>query len=911
MYFRTMTGKPMRRDWTAMDKVLGSYQILEKIGAGGMGEVYRARDTRLSREVAIKMLPAEAATDPEFRARFEREAKSLAALNHPGILTVHSIEQQGDCTFITMELVRGETLEARLGRGRLEFVEFLDLAISLCEALTAAHERGVVHRDLKPANVMLDEEGHPKILDFGLAKLLRSSGPSEATVLLEESLTRTGSVFGTPAYMAPEQIEGRNVDHRTDVFALGLILFRAAAGRPAFTGDSVPAVVSSILRDQPPSVSQFRPDWPSDVARIVGRCLEKDPRKRFQTARDVFNELCELRDGGRRGATAPEAAAAVAPPATQAQAGQGGGPLRRGSRVRWIVGAVAVLAALAAAALWLGPGRRGDGIPAEKSVPDRPMIAILPFENLGPPENAYFAAGITEEITSRLAAVDGLGVISRTSAVQYAGTAKSLREIGAELGADYVLEGTVRWAPGPEGRDRVRITPQLIRVTDDTHLWADRYDDVLDDVFAVQSQIARNVVRELGVALLRPEEEALDRKPTEDQAAYEAYLRALDAPTVEEMIRLLERAIELDPDFPEAWAHLSNAHASLYRYGGDQTPARLARADSTLARAVALAPENPEVLWAAAYTAYYGHAEYERALEYFRRLLDRNPSSARAYEGMGYIRRRQGRLAEAVSYLERAHRLDPRDANIVHNLARTWEARRRFPAADSLYRQVMALNPDGHYTARWASMTLEWTGDLVEVRRRLESDPDRPPTGLELDLLLTIGDYEQVIARSEAALGEPAPIAYRGAIHAIRAWALDRLGRTAESRAEAVTARDLFSGALEEGPGNAFAIMVSALNLLTLGEPEAALARAERAVELTAVDRFSGPRVGFVPAVVLAHAGRSAEAIRMLDDLLTGEYERPMTVPYLRKSRYYEALWGDPAFEELLQRHSGKESPES
>jgi TolB-like protein/tetratricopeptide (TPR) repeat protein len=621
-------------------------------------------------------------------------------------------------------------------------------------------------------------------------------------------------------------------------------------------------------------------------------------------------------DGATRGgaATGGMATGAAAPAdsaaAMESRTGAGQAPRRR-RPAAWLV-AAAVLVGVIAAAIWLVPAvrdavsTRHGSAPVDLAVTDRPMIAVLPFETLGPPENAYFAAGITEEITSRLAGIEGLGVISRTSAVQYAGTTKSLREIGDELGVDYVLEGTVRWAPGAGGRDRVRITPQLIRVADDTHLWADQYDDVLGDVFAVQSEIARGVVRELGITLLRPGEESLAHKPTSDLAAYEAYLRALDSESRTEVIELLERAVELDPTFAEAWALLANQHAARYRFEGDATPDRLAAADSTLARATALAPENPDVLWAAAYVQYYAHDDYDRALEIFDRLLDRNPSSARACEGKAYIRRRQGRFEDAIALLEAAHQLDPRDANIVFNLAQTREATRSFESAEADYRRAIILRPEQcYYYDRWAWLALEQSGDVGEALSRVSECPGKEPSAIGLQLLFMADRHEDVLAATERMLRGTTIPTRQGALHTFRARSLRELGRTVLAESEAVIGRDLLEGAVAQGSENSFARLVLAVNLATFGQPEAAVALGKEAIALTAVDRFAGPRAELYLAAFYMHAGRMDEGVRLLERLLVARYERPVTVPLLRVGWIFEPFHDEPAFQELLERHAG------
>ena len=528
---------------------LGPYEILAPLGAGGMGEVYRARDPRLKRDVALKVLPEEMAQDSERLERFEREAQTLAALNHPHIVTIHTVEEAEGVRFLTMELVEGKTLTQVTPRGGLALPEFLRLAVPLSEAVAAAHEKGVTHRDLKPGNVMVTDDGRVKVLDFGLAKVEPEAGEMDGSDAPTAHATGAGRVMGTAPYMSPEQVEGKAVDHRSDVFSLGILFYEMLTGDRPFQGDTSAAVASSILRDSP-SVMEQKADLPRDLGKLIRHCLEKDPRKRYQSTLDLANDLDELRREVDSGEARTSSGAPLAEPS--------------GGRRAWLVGA-AVVAALALGIGYLQT-RSAPGLPpTETATSERQMLVVLPFENLGAPEDAYFAAGMTEEITSRLARVSGLGVISRTSATEYDRSGKTMKQLGADLGVGFVLEGTVRWDHQAEGQGRVRITPQLIRVADDTHLWADSYDRVLDDIFEAQSEIAQEVVSQLGVTLLPEEQRTVEAKPTESLEAYNLYLQGqfVRFQTADgfESMRVaaghFRRATEEDPDFAEAYAALA------------------------------------------------------------------------------------------------------------------------------------------------------------------------------------------------------------------------------------------------------------------------------------------------------------------------------------------------------------------
>jgi eukaryotic-like serine/threonine-protein kinase len=441
---------------------LAHYEIAAQLGAGGMGEVWRAHDTRLGRDVALKVLPAEMAADPERLERFRREAKALAALDHPGVVTVHSVEEADGVHFLTMQLVDGQPLDRLIPADGLPLPRLLEIAISLAEALAAAHERGIVHRDLKPANVMVSGDGRVKVLDFGLAKVTEVGRESAATVT--HALTGDGVVMGTVPYMSPEQVSGRAVDRRTDIFALGVVIYEMATGRRPFLGPSPAELVSAILRDAPPPLAELRPGLPADLAEFVGRCLQKHAEDRFATAGDLLAALQALRRRLESGAAAPAAEPAA-------------------------------------------PGL---------------SIVVVPFVNLSPdPDNEYFSDGLTEEIIADLSKVRALRVISRTSSMQLKGAKKDVRTIGRELGVRYVLEGGVRKAG-----NSLRITAQLIDATSDAHLWSEKYSGTLDDVFEVQERVSREIVRSLDITLTAEEQQRLAERPIANVRAFELFLQA-------------------------------------------------------------------------------------------------------------------------------------------------------------------------------------------------------------------------------------------------------------------------------------------------------------------------------------------------------------------------------------------------
>ncbi|MCH7549431.1 MAG: protein kinase, partial [Candidatus Krumholzibacteriota bacterium] len=433
-------------------QTISHYRVLEKFGEGGMGVIYKAEDTRLRRTVALKFLPPELTRDERAKKRFVHEARAASALQHNNICTIHEIDETPDGQlFICMDWYEGETLKEKIAGGPLAVDDAIDSMIQAAEGLAKAHERGLVHRDIKSANLVITSDGVVKILDFGLAKLAGQS-----------KITKTGATVGTVAFMSPEQARGEDVDHRTDIWSLGVVIYEMLTGRLPFRGDHELAVTYQIVHEDLEPVSDLRPEIPPELERIVVKCLEKNPSDRYQNLDEVLADL-----GRMKGIP-------VEKPVKS--------PLRYAVPVLVVLAAALLVVILTPFELSINPDEGTREI----------RLAVLPFVNLGEPDDEYFADGITDEIISKLAVIQGLSVISRTSSMKYKHSDKGLREIGRELGVDYVLEGTIRWDKSGES-ERVRITPQLINVSDDSHLWAENYERAMTQIFVVQSDIAGKI----------------------------------------------------------------------------------------------------------------------------------------------------------------------------------------------------------------------------------------------------------------------------------------------------------------------------------------------------------------------------------------------------------------------------------
>ncbi len=541
-------------------RTLAHYHVTSSLGAGGMGEVYCATDTKLQRDVALKVLPPGTAADPDRLARFQREARAVAALNHPHIVTIFSVEESDGIHFLTMELIEGQSLDRLMPPGGLPAAQIIEIAKAVADALSAAHEKGIVHRDLKPANVMVTHEGRVKILDFGLAKDVSAQSFGDAT--LTSAQTQIGVVMGTPAYMSPEQISGRALDHRTDIFSLGVLIHEMCTGRRPFTGHSSAELTSAILRDDPPSITESRADLPSDLARIVRRCLEKDPRYRVQTARDISNEFRDL--ARLSGTAAPARPAPISSTPARSLATPSSGTSHSAIR-------------------------EDEGF----------WVAVLPFKYSGTnPDLAALADGLTDEIVANMSKFSHLRVVARSSTARYAQQAVDVRAVAKELNARYVLEGSIRQA-GP----KVRIATQLVDAASGTSLWAGSYDrafnsesilDLLDDVVP---RIVATVGDTQGI-LAHSMTEALRSRDPESLTPYEALLRSFGFHqhiSAEEHLAgviSLERAVKQEPDRADCWAMLSWLYRAEYSHNYNPRPDPLARSLEAARRAVALAPSN-------------------------------------------------------------------------------------------------------------------------------------------------------------------------------------------------------------------------------------------------------------------------------------------------------------------------------
>ena len=844
-------------------KTIAHYKILEKLGEGGMGVVYKAEDTKLQRMVALKFLPLEVAGDDELRQRFINEARTASALNHPNICTIYSVED-GEQPFIAMEFVEGKELrELIIRNSQFSIDNCLTYATQIAAGLQAVHKKGIVHRDIKPANIMVTEDGLVKVMDFGLAKMKG-----------QPALTKTGSTIGTIAYMSPEQARNEEVDHRSDIFSFGAVLYELCSGRQPFAGHYEAATLYSVVHEEPELLPE---SVPAELQRIVFKCLEKEVNNRYQSSAELLADLRQITKASARDRVISESS-----------------HLPQVQNHRKVLFAGAVLGIVILAAIWYSFFSSGKG----QLPPERKMLVVLPFENLGPPEQAYFAAGMTEEITSRLAAVSGLGVISRSSAARYDRTGKTIKEIASDFGVDYVLEGTVRWNPSADGDNKVRITPELIGISDGTQLWSERYDRMIDDIFVVQSEIAAQVVQKLGVTLLVDDQQIIEAKPTENLQAYDYYLRGKDYSArwinkkdLEIAVQMYEKTVELDPNFALAYAALSRARILLSWWFGQKKQAP--KAKEAIEKAQQLAPDLAETHMALGFYYYWGSRNYDKAMKHFTIVQRRQPNNAEVIATIGYIRRRQGKWEQAAVHLEQAMALDPRSSSRLRYLGQTYLYMRRYAEAERYLDRAISLAPDisDTYILK-VQLYLSWYGSTERAEQVLEDAAGR----IE----------REALDRKLWALGQ----VYVGSD--TLAYYLDKAEthyyqkQTELAAQYADSARIILQAKIEAQPeyerwhqwlGWAYAYQ---------GRREDAIREARKAVGLLPVskDALNGCWMLESLALLYTVVGEHDAAIDQLEYLLT--IPSIISVPRLKFQPVWEPLHQHPRFKQLLEKYEGE-----
>jgi eukaryotic-like serine/threonine-protein kinase len=685
--------------------LLGPYAVVERLGVGGMGEVYRARDPRLGRDVAIKVLPSAFSADADRLRRFEQEARAASALNHPNILTIHDIGTHNGVSYVVSELLEGETLRERMGGARLSVRRAIDYGILVARGLAAAHERGIVHRDLKPENLFVTKDERVKILDFGLAKLTqpenRSAGGTKVPTLVAE--TEPGIVMGTVGYMSPEQVRGEPVDHRSDIFSFGAVLYEMLSGHRAFGGRSAADTLSAILKEDPPELTQTNWEIPPSLDRVVRHCLEKSPQARIQAARDVAFALEEV-----------SGASAAAPP-------RGAAPARPRSALR--LAAIGALVVTLLVVLGINAGKIRERLSGAAPAGRLQSIAVLPLQNFShDAEQEYFADGMTEELITNLAQIRSLRVISRTSVMGYKGTKKRVPEIGGELNVDTVLEGSVQ-----RSGQRVRITAQLVRVSTDDHLWARSYERDLRDVLTLQGEVARAITSEIHVRL-RPQEKALlERARAVNPAAHEAHLRGITEKNLKKSMEYFREAIRLDPTYAASYAGLARVYFYIGLFGGQSPREAFGQERDAAQKAIGLDERLAGAHSGLALVKVHYDWDWAGAEREYKRALELNPSEANVHHAYSHLLIAMSRGQESLAETRRAVELNPFDPALTACLAWHNLYAREYDQAVAQSQKVLKTEPDYW----WAVLNLAWAYEqkgeypeaIAEFERSLKIKP--------------------------------------------------------------------------------------------------------------------------------------------------------------------------------------------
>jgi len=858
-----------------------------ELGAGGMAVTYRARDTVLNSEVALKVIDRSVAQNPGARSRFLREARAAANIHHPNVARVtYYGEQDGEC-FYAMELVKGETLEARVRRdGPMPLALALEVIEQAARALAAAEACGVVHRDIKPSNIMLesDESGalRVKLIDYGVAKVM---GPQAE---LRSEQTQAGFI-GTPAFASPEQFAGAGqlpIDTRSDIYSLGVTLWYLLTGRTPFVGGTMEEIRVRQTGELPlEHVKGLH--LPGKVIALLKSMLAPDPKDRPQSARELLSAVhsCYARFN-------PEAQS-------------------RRRRVAFASVAATLVIAAIALGTWLYQ-RAHAFAPIERS------IAVLPFENLSSDkENAYFAEGIQDEILTRLSKIADLKVISRTSTQHYKSAPENLPEIAKDLGVAHILEGSVQ-----KSGDAVRVNVQLIKAATDSHLWADTIDRKVTDIFSVESEVAKAIADQLQAKLTGDEREVIDAKPTNNPQAYDAYLRGLaytlkTAFTPENSLgaqKYVKEAVQLDPNFALAWALLSYVDASGYLTQSLQpTPALREEAREAAETALRLQPNLGEALLARGFYYYACLKDYNTAVKYLEQAERVLPNSSRILQGLAYVERRRGNWDKSEAYFNEAEKLDPRNVNLLSQHARSYVCLRQFPKALAKLEQILNITPDDIDTIVVKARIAQAEGNLPHASALLA--PLRLGTGyvnaletqvyqaiLESRPATAIAQLKEILAKPDQALGF-----YVGELRFWLGWAQEVAGDHDPARESWSQARSELEPFLKKQPENFILMGDLALTNMSLGDNAAAMAVVDRALALFPIDKdaLTGPRPLEILARVAARAGDPDRSISTLEKLLSIPYEAPLaanpplTPALLRLDPMFESLREHPRFQKL------------
>jgi len=880
----------------------GRYRLERELGRGGMATVYLAQDLRHDRPVALKVLHSELAASmgPE---RFQREIRMAARLQHPHILSIHdSGEVAGDAStppilWFAMPFIEGESLRDRLTREQqLPLDDAVRIGREAADALEYAHQHGIIHRDIKPENILLSA-GHALVADFGIARALAEPSDSK--------LTETGTTLGTPAYMSPEQAAGeRAVDHRSDIYSLGCVLYEALAGEPPFTGPTAQSIIARRFTETPRLLREVRETVPGGVERAVARALAKSPADRFGSAGEFGRALAEASTGSRTAETpTPRTTGApvptAAPTAVQPTRPRG---LRRPVSAALALGFLLGLGVLFG---WLR-SHGHDETPAGTK-----RLAVLPFENLGSSEDEYFADGVTDEVRGKLASLSGLQVIARSSSGQYKKTSKSPQEIGRELGVDYLLTGTVRWEKAAGG-NRVRVSPELIQVGTAATTWQQPLDASITDVFQVQADIAGRVAEALDVALGAPQKQTLAEKPTDNLPAYEAFLKgeeadqglaAADPRDVHRAIDYYAQAVALDSTFVQAWVQLSRAHSSIYNFG-TPTPADAAGARDAAARAERLAPGRPETQLAIGDYQQFVRADNGAALAAYEVGLAKAPSDADLLSAAGRAEQSLGRWESSTERFAKAGAVDPRSVLTARRQALNLLWLRRYPESETAINRGLAVAPNTLLLHTGKAMIRLAQGNLAGAQEVIRKIPlEVEPTAVVTDLATYWDLFWILDEQQQQLLLRLPPSAFdddRGAWGTAMAAVCHLRGDNVRSRAYADSAVAAYEEQIKATPDNPQLYVLLGTMLAYLGRKDEAVRQGKKSLEIAPIskDAYGGAYDQHQLARIYIMVGEPDKALDLLEPLLKIPYY--LTPAWLKIDPTFDPLRKNAQFQKLV-----------
>ncbi|MEP7066873.1 MAG: protein kinase [Gemmatimonadota bacterium] len=864
---------------TQLQSALGDAYVVEReVGSGGMATVWLAHDRKHKRPVAIKVLHPHLAASVG-ADRFQREIEVAARLQHPHILSVHDSGNANGLLWFSMPFIEGETLRARLERERqLPVAEAVRITREASQALQYAHNHGVVHRDIKPENLLLTSDGSTLVADFGVARALGVDADLEG-----QRFTETGMVVGTPQYMSPEQASGeRVIDARTDMYSLATVLYEMLAGEPPFTGPNPQTIRAKMLSGPPPSVRRSRPSIAPKLDAALDRALAPAPADRYGSVAEFARTLTTA-EMATQGALLPHSA-------------------RRREQVLAI--ALAAVLVLGAAAIWYR--LRPPASPVGNSA-----LAVLPFENDGDTSNAYFADGITDEIRGKLTALPALRVIARASSNQYRRTEKSPQQIAQELGAGYLLTGVVRWETSPNRARRVRVSPELVQISRENAprtIWQQTYDTTLADVFQVQSAVAGEVAANLGI-LLKPQAQAqLAQKPTQNLAAYEAYLRStsfdgVDLPSLRRALAEANRAVELDSNFAAAWARVGQLHAVIFS-NGTQVPANGDSSRVATNRAVMLAPGAYETWISRAFYWTLVATNQSRALADLDTAYRLAPSSADVLRSLGQLEATVGLWDKGLAHIRQAAELDPRSSTIATRLTRALLSLHRYPEARAAAAHGLLLSPDNLTLLQDRAISYVGEGDLAGARASLRKIPGSVDRAALAAFIANYWDMYWLLDSADVTLVQTlSPASFdgdRGLWSLVRAQVFHEGGDSARARAYADTAARVLTTVLRDSPNNLQTLLFRALTFAYQGKRADAILDRDRGLALSIATKDEWSTIAYAhhlaARIDLALGDRQA-AISELSAIAQKPYF--ISPGWLRIDPTWNPLRGDPQFEKL------------